>query len=59
VIAAEATAIGITEALKEAQGLSHESRKKMSVELKRHIKQFDSSNWAQNVVASFKVLEKI
>jgi trehalose 6-phosphate synthase len=59
IVAAEATAMGITDALIEAQTLSFESRRKMSVELKRHVQEFDSSNWAQNVVAKFKVLEKV
>jgi hypothetical protein len=31
----------------------------MSADLKRHIQEFDSSNWAQKVVANFKVLEKV
>jgi trehalose 6-phosphate synthase len=57
--AAEATEVGIAEALKEAKDLSSESRKKMSAYLKRHIEEFDSSNWAQNVVANFRVLEKV
>jgi trehalose 6-phosphate synthase len=59
IIAADATEIGITEALLGAQSLNAESRRQMSVELKRHIQHFDSSNWAQNVVANFRVLEKV
>ena len=59
IVAAEATEIGITESLREAQNLSSESRRNMSAELKRHIQEFDSSNWAQNAVANFKVLEKV
>jgi trehalose 6-phosphate synthase len=59
VVAAEATEVGIAEALREAQNLSAESRRKMSADLKRHIQEFDSSNWAQKVVANFKVLEKV
>ena len=59
VVAAEATEVGIAEALREAQNLSSESRRKMSADLKRHIQEFDSSNWALNVVANFKVLEKV
>ena len=58
-VAAEATEIGIIESLREAQNLSSESRRNMSAELKRHIQEFDSSNWAQNAVANFKVLEKV
>jgi trehalose 6-phosphate synthase len=59
VVAAEATEVEIAEALTEAKNLSTESRRKMSATLKRHIQEFDSSNWAQNVVANFKVLEKV
>ena len=59
IVAAEATEIGIIESLREAQNLSSESRRNMSAELKRHIQEFDSSNWAQNAVANFKVLEKV
>ena len=59
VVAAEANEAGIAEALREAQNLSSESRRKMSADLKHHIQEFDSSNWAQNVVANFKVLEKV
>jgi trehalose 6-phosphate synthase len=59
VVAAEATEVEIAEALTEARNLSPESRRKMSADLKRHIQEFDSSNWAQNVIANFKVLEKV
>ena len=59
IVAAEATEIGIIESLREAQNLSSESRRNMSAELKRIIQEFDSSNWAQNAVANFKVLEKV
>jgi trehalose 6-phosphate synthase len=59
VVAANASEACVTQALLDAKDLDYESRSKMSVELKRHIQEFDSSNWAQNVVASFKVLEKI
>ena len=59
IVAEEATEIGIIESLREAQNLSSESRRNMSAELKRHIQEFDSSNWAQNAVANFKVLEKV
>ena len=59
IVAKEATEIGIIESLREAQNLSSESRRNMSAELKRHIQEFDSSNWAQNAVANFKVLEKV
>jgi trehalose 6-phosphate synthase len=59
IIAAEATAMGITDALIEAQTLSFKSRRKMSFELKRKIQEFDASYWAQSVVANFKVLEKV
>ena len=59
IVGAEATEKGIIESLREAQNLSSESRRKMSAELKRHIQEFDSSNWAQNAVANFKVLEKV
>jgi trehalose 6-phosphate synthase len=59
VVAADATQASITQALIEAKNLEYESRRKMSVELKRHIQHFDSSNWAQNVIANFKVLEKV
>ena len=59
IVAEEATEIGIIESLREAQNLSSESRRNMSTELKRHIQEFDSSNWAQTAVANFKVLEKV
>lgn len=59
IVADEATEIGIIDALREAQNLSSESRRKMSAELKRHIQEFDSSSWAQNAVANFKILEKV
>ncbi|KGA18385.1 hypothetical protein GM51_8415 [freshwater metagenome] len=59
IVAAEATEIGIIESLREAQNLSSETRRNMSAELKRHIQEFDSSYWAQNAVANFKVLEKV
>ena len=59
IVAAEATEIGIIESLSEAQNLSSETRRNMSAELKRHIQEFDSSYWAQNAVANFKVLEKV
>ena len=59
IVAKEATEIGIIESLREAQNLSSESRRNMSAELKRHIQEFDSSYWAQNAVANFKVLEKV
>jgi trehalose 6-phosphate synthase len=59
IVAAEATAIGITDALIEAQTLSSESRRKISFELKRQIQEFDASFWAQSVVSNFKILEKV
>jgi trehalose 6-phosphate synthase len=59
VVAAKANVVGIAEALREAQDISPESRRKMSVDLKRHIQEFDSSSWAQNVVANFKVFESV
>jgi trehalose 6-phosphate synthase len=59
IVAAEATAIGITDALIETQTLSSESRRKISFELKRQIQEFDASFWAQSVVSNFKILEKV
>jgi trehalose-6-phosphate synthase len=59
IVTAEATEVGIAKALREAQNLSPESRREMSARLKCRIREFDSSNWAQNVVANFKVLEKV
>jgi trehalose 6-phosphate synthase len=59
VIAEEITSTGIATALLEARNLSTESRRKMSFELKRQIQEFDASFWAQSVVASFKILEKV
>jgi trehalose 6-phosphate synthase len=59
VVAADPTQVCVTQALLDAKALDFESRRKMSVELKRHVQEFDSSNWAQNVVANFKVLEKV
>ncbi len=59
IIAAEATATAITDALIAAHNLSTESRRKMSFELKRQIHEFDASFWAQSVVANFKIFEKV
>ena len=59
ILAGEATATAITNALLEARNLSAESRRKMSFELKRQIQEFDASVWAQSVVANFKILEKV
>jgi trehalose-6-phosphate synthase len=59
IVATDASEAGITQALREAKDLDYESRTKMSAELKRHIHEFDSSNWAQTLVANFKVLEKV
>jgi trehalose-6-phosphate synthase len=59
VVAADPTQVYVTQALLDAKALDYESRKKMSAELKRHVQEFDSSNWAQNVIAAFKVLEKV
>jgi trehalose 6-phosphate synthase len=59
IISSKATPAGITQALKEANDLSFESRRKMSFEMKRQIKEFDSRHWAQLVVANFKILEKV
>ena len=59
ILAGEATATAITDALIEARNLSAESRRKMSFELKRQIQEFDASYWAQSVVANFKILEKV
>lgn len=58
-VAADASEICITEALMQATNLDGESRRKMSIELKRHVQEFDSSYWAQNLVANFKILEKV
>jgi trehalose 6-phosphate synthase len=59
ILAGEATATAITDALVEARNLSAESRRKLSFELKRQIQEFDASYWAQSVVANFKILEKV
>ena len=59
ILAGEATAAAITDALIAARNLSTESRRKMSFELKRQIQEFDSTNWAQNAVSNFKILEKV
>ena len=59
VVAADATQVCVTQAVLDAKALDFDSRRKMSAELKRHVQEFDSSNWAQNVVANFKVLEKV
>ena len=59
ILAGEATATAITDALIAARNLSTESRRKMSFELKQQIQDFDSSFWAQSVVANFKILEKV
>ncbi|MCF8555174.1 MAG: trehalose-6-phosphate synthase [Candidatus Nanopelagicales bacterium] len=59
IVAGEANAMGITEALIKARSLSFESRNKMSFEQKRQIQEFDLSFWAKSVVANFKILEKV
>ena len=59
IVAGEANAMGVTEALIKARSLSFESRSKMSFAQKRQIQEFDSSFWAQSVVANFKILEKV
>lgn len=59
IVAADATDIGISKALKEADALSSESRRQMSSEMKRQIHEFDASFWAQAVVANFKILENV
>ena len=59
VVATDASEAGITQALLKAKDLDCESRQKMSTELKRVIQEFDSSNWARNILANFRVLEKV
>jgi trehalose 6-phosphate synthase len=59
VVAADPTQVCVAQALLDAKALDFESRRKMSVELKRIVQEFDSSNWARNVAANFKVLEKV
>jgi trehalose 6-phosphate synthase len=59
VVAAAPTQVCVAQALLDAKALDFESRRKMSVELKRIVQEFDSSNWARNVAANFKVLEKV
>ena len=59
IVAAEANVTGITNALKAAHNLCTESQKTMAFELKRQIQEFDSTNWAQNAVSNFKILEKV
>jgi trehalose 6-phosphate synthase len=59
VIAEEATELEISKAIRQAQNLGLETRRRNSEELKRQVTEFDSSNWAQKVVRNFRVLESV
>jgi trehalose 6-phosphate synthase len=49
----------IVRALEVAEKLDSNKREEMSVQLKEQIKEFDASHWAQSVIASLKVLQKV
>jgi trehalose 6-phosphate synthase len=49
----------IARALRAAIDLDAQARRAMSLELKQHVSEFDSSNWARSVTATFQVLEKV
>ena len=55
----DADDVSIVRALEVAEKLDSNKREEMSVQLKEQIKEFDASHWAQSVVASLKVLQKV
>jgi trehalose-6-phosphate synthase len=59
VIADSANEANIVKALEAAGTLSTESRRIMAQQLKAQVSEFDASFWAQSVIASFRILEKV
>ena len=59
VIADSSNEANIVKALEAAGKLSAENRRIMAQQLKAQVSEFDASFWAQSVVASFKILEKV
>lgn len=59
VLADDANEPSLVTALGTAEKLNSKKREEMSVELKNQIKEFDASHWAQLVLASFKILQKV
>jgi trehalose 6-phosphate synthase len=55
----DADDVSIVRALEVAEKLDSNKREEMSVQLKEQIKEFDASHWAQSVIASFKILQKV
>ena len=59
VIADSSNEANIVKALEAAGKLSAKNRRIMAQQLKAQVSEFDASFWAQSVVASFKILEKV
>lgn len=59
VVANGADEASIAAALKEAAGIEQEVRQMKALRLKQQVEGFDSSRWAQSIVASFKILEAV
>lgn len=59
VLADEADQESIVRALVAAKNLDLETREAMSAELKNQIKEFDASHWAQSVITSLKIPQKV
>jgi len=55
----DADDVSIVRALDVAEKLDSNKREEMSVQLKEQIKEFDASHWAQSVMASLKVLQRV
>ena len=55
----DADDVSIVRALEVAEKLDSNKREEMSVQLKEQIKEFDASHWAQSIIASLKVLQKV
>jgi trehalose-6-phosphate synthase len=55
----DADDVSIVKALEVAEKLDSNKREEMSVQLKEQIKEFDASHWAQSVIASLKVLQRV
>jgi len=55
----DADDVSIVRALEVAEKLDSNKREEMSVQLKEQIKEFDASHWAQSVIASLKVLQRV
>jgi trehalose 6-phosphate synthase len=59
VLADDPDQASIVRALVAATMLDLETREAMSAELKNQINEFDASHWAQSVITSFKILQKV